>query len=225
MKVSALGTGLFALAMSAFAGDVNVHLLVTKQLSKKTVSTAVYNLRGATPAAAHSGSEPVNEYDRVVVWLEGGAAKPRPPVTVSIDQKNTSFDPDLMVIPIGSIIEFPNSDPIFHNVFSLSHAQPFDLGYYRQGQSKVVKFSRAGVVQVYCHLHSQMYAVIIVTSSPWFGKPTAQGEYSFNDIPPGHYRVASWHKVAGLHETQVDIPEHGSAEATIRIPVDTEQRP
>jgi plastocyanin len=225
MKFTALGVGLFAMATFALAGDVTGHLVVTKQLSKKTVGTAVYNLRGATPVAAHAALGPVNEYQRVLVWLEGGPAKSKAPVTVSIDQKSTAFDPDMVVIPVGSSIEFPNSDPIFHNVFSLSKAQPFDLGYYRQGQSKVVKFNRAGVVQVYCHLHSQMYAVIIVTSSPWFGKPSADGEFSFNDVPAGHYRVVSWHKVAGLHETEVSIPERGTVESTIRIPMDVEQRP
>ena len=70
-----------------------------------------------------------------------------------------------------------------------------------------------------------MYAVIVVTSSPWFGKPTAEGDFSFTDVPAGHYRVVSWHKVAGLHETEVNVPEHGTVDTTIRIPVDAEPRP
>jgi plastocyanin len=225
MKASLLGMGLSTVALFAVGGDLTGHLVITKQLSKKTVTTAVYNLRGDTPAASHTALEPVNEYQRVVVWLEGGPAKAKPPAAVSIQQKNTTFDPDMLVIPVGSTVDFPNSDPIFHNVFSLSKAQPFDLGFYRQGQTRVVRFNRAGVVQVYCHLHSQMYAVIVVTSSPWFGKPGADGDFSFNDVPAGHYRVLSWHKVVGLREAQVDIPEHGMVESTIRIPVAAETHP
>lgn len=225
MKASLVGAGWFAAAVFAVGGDLTGHVVITKQLTKKTVSMAVYNLRGAAPAANHAPAEPVNELQRVVVWLEGGQARSKPPVTVTIDQKGAAFDPDMLVIPVGSTVDFPNSDPIFHNVFSLSRAQPFDLGYYRQGQSRVVKFNRAGIVQVYCHLHSQMYAVIIVTSSPWFGRPSAEGDFSFADLPAGHYRVASWHKIAGLRETQVDIPEHGAVETTIRIPVDAEAKP
>lgn len=218
-------SGLLLLALPVMAGEVHGHAIVTKRLTKKALSPIVYNLRGATTPPAHADREPLNEFDRMVVILEpakDSRVSPKPPVTATLNQQAARFQPDLIVVPVGSTVEFPNSDPIFHNVFSLSKAQPFDLGYYPQGQSRTVKFTSPGVVQVYCHIHSNMYAAIVVTASPWFEKPDADGSFSFGDVPPGHYRLTAWHKVAGLHKVDIDVPESGSAEVTIRVPVDTE---
>jgi plastocyanin len=209
----------------AVAGDLNGHLLITKQLTRKTVAPSVYNLRGATPPFAPLGADPINEFDRMVVMLDAQGLVPSEPETVVMEQRNGRFDPDLVVIPVGSKVEFPNADPIFHNVFSLSGTQPFDLGFYPKGQSRTVKFNRGGIVQVYCHIHANMYAAIVVTSSPWHGKPSPDGCFSWTNIPAGRYRVIAWHKVAGLHQTEVTIPEQGTAEVTIRIPIDMERRP
>lgn len=219
-------SGLLLLAWPVLAGEVHGHAVVTKRLSKKVLSPIVYNLRGTATPAAPAEAEPVNEFERMVVILEpakGGRQLPSmPPVTETLDQQGARFQPDLIAIPIGSSVEFPNSDPIFHNVFSLSKAQPFDLGYYPKGQSRSVKFNNPGVVQVYCHIHANMYAAIVVTASPWFQKPAPDGSFSFSDVPAGHYRLTAWHKVAGLHKVEVEVPESGSAEVTIRVPVDTE---
>ena len=133
----------------------------------------------------------------MVVWLEGGSAAPAAPATVVMNQRNARFEPELLVIPVGSSVQFPNADPIFHNVFSLSKAESFDLGYYPRGKSRTVKFDHSGIVQVYCHLHASMYAAIVVTSSPWFGKPAADGSFSFTNVPAGHYRVMAWHRALG----------------------------
>jgi plastocyanin len=212
-------------AAQASAGDLNGHLVITKRLTRKTVSPAVYNLRGTAPPVAPPGSEPINEFDRIVVMLDGKGFGTPEPETVIMEQRNGRFNPDLVVIPVGSKVEFPNSDPIFHNVFSLSGTQPFDLGFYPQGQSRTVRFNRGGIVQVYCHIHANMYAAIVVTSSPWHGKPSPDGCFSWSNIPPGHYRVVAWHKVAGVSQADVNIPSSGTAEVTIRIPIDTERRP
>jgi len=211
------------LALLAAAGDVSGHAVITKRLTKKPVAPAVYSLRGAAPTVAPEGDAD-NEFDRMVVWLEGGSAAPAAPTTVVMNQLNARFEPELLVIPVGSSVQFPNSDPIFHNVFSLSKAESFDLGYYPRGKSRTVKFDHSGIVQVYCHLHASMYAAIVVTSSPWFGKPAADGSFSFTDVPAGHYRVMAWHKVAGLHQTEIDVPQSGVSEVTLHIPFDTEPR-
>jgi len=126
---------LVALVLPARAGDVYGHAVVTKRLTKKTVSPVAYNLRGTDARATVNGGGPVNEFDRMVVILEGGSRPPNPPVSVVLDQRGLRFDQDLIVVPVGSVVDFLNSDPIFHNVFSLSKAQPFDLGYYPRGRA------------------------------------------------------------------------------------------
>ena len=215
---------LFLSVLPILAGEVIGHAVITKRLSKKALSPVVYNLRGTAPPAAPA-SEPVNEFDRMVIMLDGGSLPSRPPVTAVLDQRNGRFDPEIVIVPVGSAIDFPNFDPIFHNVFSLSKTQPFDLGFYPKGQSRTVKFNHAGIVQVYCHIHANMYAAIIVTSSPWYGKPSADGSFSWNDVPAGHYRLTAWHKIAGLYKTEVDVPESGKVEVSIQVPVDVEPRP
>jgi plastocyanin len=216
-------TGLLALVIPAVAGDVVGHALITKRLTKKALSPIVYNLRGAVPTPSlPSQSDPSTEFDRMVVVLEGAGSRPKLPETVVIDQRNMRFDPDIVVVPVGSTVQFPNGDPIFHNIFSLSKTQPFDLGFYAQGQSRTVKFSRSGIVQVYCHIHANMYAAIVVTSSPWYARPGPDGSFSWTDVPAGHYRLTAWHKIAGLFKTEIDVPENGKVEPTIRIPIDVD---
>jgi plastocyanin len=212
---------LLTLVLPASAGEVQGHAVITKRLTKRALSPVVYNLRGAVPdPSAPAQAEPVSEFDRLVVVLEGGSPRAKPPETVVIDQRKMRFDPDLVVIPAGSTVQFPNGDPIFHNIFSLSKTQPFDLGFYPQGQSRTVKFNRSGIVQVYCHIHANMYAAIVVTSSPWYARPAEDGSFSWNNVPAGHYRLTAWHKIAGLFKTEIDVPENGKTEATIRIPID-----
>jgi plastocyanin len=216
-------TGLLALVLPALAGDVVGHALITKRLTKKALSPIVYNLRGATPSpSSYPETERSSELDRLVIILEGGAARSKSPETVVIDQRNMRFEPDLVVVPVGSTAQFPNSDPIFHNIFSLSKTQPFDLGFYSQGQSRTVKFNHSGIVQVYCHIHANMYAAIVVTASPWYARPAADGSFTWSNIPAGHYRIIAWHKIAGLFKTEIDVPESGKTEATIRIPIDVD---
>ncbi len=217
-------SGLLLLTLSASAGEVHGHAVITKRLTKRALSPIIYNLRDVATPDARREAEPVNEFDRMVVILEPGkAAPPKPPVTEILNQQGARFDPDFIVVPVGSTVEFPNSDPIFHNVFSLSKTRPFDLGYYPQGKSRTVTFNNPGVVQVYCHIHSNMYAAIVVTASPWFQKPTADGGFSFSNVPAGRYRLTAWHKIAGLHKVDVEVPATGDVDVTIRVPVDMEQ--
>jgi plastocyanin len=225
MLISRTIAAVFALALPALAGDVSGTLLITKRLTKKAPPQAIYDLRGTSSPLVNNASEPVNEFDRMVVILEGGKLPPRAVQTAVIEQRNSRFEPDLVVVPVGSTVQFPNGDPIFHNVFSLSRAQSFDLGFFPKGQSREIKFNREGIVQVYCHIHASMYAAIVVTASPWYGKPSSDGTFSFHNIPAGHYRVIAWHKIAGAFHGEVDVPDSGKAEVIIHVPVDTGTHP
>lgn len=207
------------LVWPADAGDVTVYVHITRRLTKKAFAPMIYDLRGAAPVPATTAEPPINELDRTIVMLVGQNPVPTRPEAITIEQRNSRFEPELAVIPVGSTVQFPNGDPIFHNVFSLSNAQHFDLGFYPKGQTRTVKFDHAGVVQVYCHIHSNMYAAIVVTDSPWYGKPAADGTVTLEGVPPGHYRAEAWHKIAGLCKAEVDVPQSGTAEVHIQVPL------
>lgn len=216
-------TAVVLMVWPALAGDVTVYIHITRRLTKRVVAPMVYDLRGTVPPPSIDSNTPMNEFDRTVVMLVGKTPAPAAPEIIRIEQRNSRFEPELAVVPVGSTAEFPNGDPIFHNVFSLSAAQPFDLGFYPKGQSRSVKFDRPGVVQVYCHIHANMYAAIVVTDSPWYGRPAADGTFVFKDVPAGHYKAEAWHKIAGLCKTEVDVPASGAAQVHIQVPL-TERR-
>jgi plastocyanin len=223
MTILRAATAGLAVAALAVAGDLNGLIVIKRQLTKRTLSPAIYSLRGTAPPAAATQNEPVNEFERTVVFVEGGKSSPLPAQTATVEQRNSRFEPDLLILPVGSTVQFPNADPIFHNVFSLSKAHPFDLGFYPKSQSRSVTFDHAGVVQVYCHIHAYMYGAIVVTDSPWYGKPSADGGgFSFHNLPAGSYRVVAWHKVAGAYSAKVDVPSTGAAAVTISVPVEVE---
>ncbi len=98
----------------------------------------------------------------------------------------------MIVVPVGSTVDFPNEDPFFHNVFSLYKGKRFDLGLYEAGTSRAVKFDKPGVSFIFCNIHPQMSAVIIAMPTPYFAISDAAGDVSIPSVPPGRYRVESW---------------------------------
>ena len=133
----------------------------------------------------------------VVVWLEpvGGWSATTPGKFV-LDQRNKKFLPHVMAIPVGSQVDFPNHDPIFHNAFSNFAGQPFDTGLYAPGTSQKITFRREGVVRVFCNIHAQMSAVIVVVSSPYFVTSGAGGAYRIENVPAGEYTLKVFHERA-----------------------------
>lgn len=163
-----------------------------------TVTTRVELARNSTHAK--SGDRP-----DVVVWLEPvGELAParvvRKAQPLSLTQKNKSFEPHMLVVQVGSVVEFPNRDPFFHNVFSLFNGKRFDLGLYEAGTTRTVRFDRAGVCYIFCNIHSEMSAVVIVLDTPYYGIANTSGAVSIPDVPPGHYRMHVWDERA-LPET------------------------
>jgi plastocyanin len=127
----------------------------------------------------------------------------------SLAQKNQAFVPRVLAIAAGTMVQFPNQDPIYHNVFSLSPARRFDLGKYPNGDSRQVVFTKPGLVKVYCDIHSNMEAFIYVLPHHAFTRPTAAGEFTLPDLPPGRYQVHAWHPDLGEVEAPADVPMSG----------------
>lgn len=134
----------------------------------------------------------------VVVWLSPAADMPRPGMPqgrrFKIVQQNKRFQPHVLVVPVGSAVDFPNLDPIFHNVFSLFDGKRFDLGLYEAGTTRGVNFTRAGVCYVFCNIHPEMSAVVVAVDSPYYATSAANGSFAIADVPPGRYRLSVWHE-------------------------------
>jgi plastocyanin len=149
---------------------------------------------------------------RAVVYLESApsaAFEEREPIRAQMDQRNESFYPHVLAVTVGSVVDFPNSDTIFHNVFSLSKTKHFDLGRYARGKSKSVTFDRPGVVRVFCDIHSHMSAFVLVFNHPYFATTDADGRYRIDSLPPGTYSVAAWHEGDTRDTRTVTIPPQG----------------
>ncbi|MGA7160230.1 MAG: carboxypeptidase regulatory-like domain-containing protein [Bacteroidota bacterium] len=131
--------------------------------------------------------------EKAVVFIESISGGYDPPsVHPVLDQRDMVFRPLVLPILVGTTVDFPNSDPLFHNVFSLSQAKEFDLGRYPQGEKKSVTFNKAGVVSVYCEIHSYMFATILVLQNPFFTVPDEDGNFKMTSIPPGTYQLSFW---------------------------------
>jgi hypothetical protein len=107
-------------------------------------------------------------------------------------QKNKVFDPHVLAVQVGSQVDFPNRDPFFHNVFSLFNGKRFDLGLYEAGSTRGVHFDRAGICYIFCNIHPQMSAVVVVVDTPYFAVSDVRGEIAIPNVPPGHYQLNSW---------------------------------
>ncbi|HEX5483542.1 MAG TPA: hypothetical protein VFZ08_13040 [Terriglobia bacterium] len=228
MKIGVLilsGCLLAGTAGAAEPGSIVGRIIVTRAMTKRRVSLPAYSLRGvstgqvdADEAATHQKSRS-NELSQVVVYLQGPGLPKGAPVTATLAQKDRRFDPDFVVVPVGSTVSFPNDDPVFHNVFSLSKTKKFDLGYYPRGETRKVKFDQPGVVQVYCHIHSDMSAAILVVPSAFWTRPSADGSFSFKNVPPGSYEIIAWHRSAGIFRYQTTVEARQRRVVQIEIPV------
>jgi plastocyanin len=132
-----------------------------------------------------------------VVWL-APIADPTPvaPMHAVLAQKNKTFEPHLLVVTRGSTVEFPNRDPWFHNVFSLFNGKRFDLGLYEAGTSRTVHFDREGVSFIFCNIHPEMSAVVVVLNSPYFASTNKQGDFIIPGVPAGRYMLHVWNESA-----------------------------
>jgi plastocyanin len=137
----------------------------------------------------------------------------RRPGTFTLLQKQRTFQPHVLAVPVGSTVTFPNEDQIFHNVFSLSGPQPFDLGLYRSGQSRERTFTHAGTYRVFCNIHPQMSALIVVVATPYVTTTGSDGRYTL-DLPAGTWRITALSDRADPVSVQVTATP-GAADAPL----------
>jgi plastocyanin len=224
-----VGTKSIAIAASVltlaplYAADIDGTVIVQRRLTKARVTAAANTYSRGIAVELHSDqSNDVLAFERthVVVYLEG--ALPSQPATGTMEQKNREFVPDMLVLPAGSTVSFPNLDPIFHNVFSLSKPKEFDLGNYPKDHTRTVTFSKPGIVFVNCHLHTNMSAVIVITPNQWNTRPDGAGRFRLSDVPPGTYTAVAWHKAAGFFRQSVTVTKNGSTPVSFDIPLPAE---
>jgi plastocyanin len=149
---------------------------------------------GSLPPAPDPSDQ--DERRNIVVYVERMSpdGPPGPRARAVLRQHDERFAPHVVPVVRGTTVDFPNDDPLFHNVFSLSRAKEFDLGRYPRGTSRSVTFDRPGVVQVFCHIHSDMSAIVLVLDNGYFAVPDADGRYSIPNLPPGDYTLVAWHE-------------------------------
>ncbi len=179
-------------------------------------STA-YPTRAVGPRTTH----PIPETTNVVVYLKDAAFRGTLPARrAEIRQEHETFLPHVVALTRGSSLEFPNDDPIYHNVFSLSSGSSFNLGRYPKGESRTRTFSKSGIVKVYCQIHSHMSATIMVFDHPYFTIPEASGTFELAGVPSGDYTLVGWHERVGERTQAVHVERGKSTPVVIRLPVE-----
>ena len=170
---------------------------------------------GARPSVTDLGAPATPDAPdrrRSVVYLEEaprGAFEEPVRARATMDQRNEAFVPFVLAVPVGTTVDFPNSDRTYHNVFSFSKTKRFDLGRYARGRSKSVRFDQPGIVRVFCDIHSHMSAFVLVFGHPYFATTGSDGRYRIDGIPAGSYRVAVWHEGDTRDSRTVVIPARG----------------
>lgn len=161
-----------------------------------------------------------------------------PPISMDLsatkfvmDQRNLEFIPHILPVPVGATVHFPNNDKVDHNVFSMSRAKKFNLGSYKPGESKTVKFDKPGIVEMRCDVHAEMAAYILILKNPYFAVTDKSGRFtipdpaylkqvglsSVDELPAGKYSIKTWHEKLKNKKTAVVVPEHGTIDIQLNL--------
>lgn len=186
------------------------------------IVSGAYPSRKVTKPAARA-----SEVGNVIVFvkLAGDAARAATLAASRVEmiQQDETFVPRVLAITRGSTVDFPNADPFFHNVFSLSRAATFDLGRYPRGDRRSRTFKQAGLVKVYCHLHSHMNASIMVFDHPHFTTPSGDGRFALADVPAGEMRLSAWHERIGESSKDITVEAGRTTRVEFALPVEDGQ--
>jgi len=153
-----------------------------------------------------------------VVWIEGAPRAASGPEKAAMKQESKRFWPKVVAVERNGTVDFPNDDPIYHNVFSVSGGNRFDLGLYRSGASKSKKFEETGLVRVYCNIHPQMVGFVVVVDSDHVAVTGPSGAFRFENVPPGSYVLKAWHEETG--EISQPLTVRGSGDTALELRLD-----
>jgi plastocyanin len=195
------------------------------------LAVAQVSVRGQVQLISHGKGHNKRDNSNVVLWLIPESSQVsrtsllrdfRAAHPLRLVQKDKAFHPHLLVIPAGAIVEFPNRDPFFHNVFSLFEGKRFDLGLYEAGTTRRVHFDRPGISYIFCNIHAQMSAVVLALNTPYYAISQRSGAFTIADVPPGTYDLQVWYEgstpdVLKALARKVTIPERGLSLAAIPV--------
>lgn len=192
----------------------------------------------ARATVAGSGKKgKTRDASNAVIWLtptEGTmlAAQPASPATPRprLVQRNKSFEPHVLVVQVGSRVEFPNRDPFFHNVFSLFEGKRFDLGLYEAGSTREVQFDKLGVSYIFCNIHAEMSAVVIAVNTPYYAVSNSRGELVIPNVAPGRYALHMWYdgvqpEALNALTRMITVSEGSSTLGLLRLPASSPPPP
>lgn len=200
-------------------------------LMATTMAVGQAVVRGQAQLVSRAKGRKTRDNSNVVVWLTP-ESKPvaradllrefKPTQPLRLVQKDKAFHPHILVVPAGAVVEFPNHDPFFHNVFSLFDGKRFDLGLYEAGSTRRVHFDRPGISYIFCNIHAQMSGVVIALDTPYYAISQHSGAFTIPAVPPGDYKLQVWYEgstpdVLKALARKITIPESGISLAAIHI--------
>jgi plastocyanin len=211
---AAIGAVVLCATPSAQSGGRVTGQVKLTLASSAPSSASAYERRSVGPRP-----KPQPELKNVVIFFTDLPAAKAAPMQASIAQKDEQFAPHLVAVTAGSSVAFPNEDPFFHNVFSLSRGAAFNLGRYPSGSSRAKTFARPGIVKVFCEIHSHMSAVVRVFDHGWFTVPNEDGTFAIDHVPPGTHAIVAWHERIGERRDRVTIRAGAATPINFTLPV------
>jgi len=162
------------------------------------------------------GGRRASDVSDVVVWVEGPKDRPHPS-GATIVMRGKAFAPHMVVVPVGGTVDFPNEDGIFHNAFSVSGENRFDLDLYKKPNRRGWTFKAPGLVRVYCNIHPQMSAIVLVRDNPFWARATADGVFAIPDVPAGTWVVKAWHERSGEASQTATVGAENATALTLTL--------
>lgn len=162
------------------------------------------------------------DYDRLtdfVIYIDQLVAPPVGPVPLKVVQKDATFEPHVLPIVVGTTVRWPNEDDIFHNVFSMTETQDFNLGFYKKEKVPEVRFDRLGRVDIFCAIHTNMHCIILVLPNPFFAMADAHHRFVIKNVPAGTYQLKAWHERVPPSVHSVVVPADGEVKVNFVLGV------